>query len=150
MRHGPGRQRSQGAHETVRVARCSDVFAIAENNRGLSNRQADPKLGYFCRSKLSRGISRPQQIRMERPGRATWTVTPLGSGERVGRRANQFIAKCGDSLRELEETDYWLELLAEGKIIPAETVAGIRQECNELIAIFVTILKRSKEPFETS
>jgi hypothetical protein len=26
-----------------------------------------------------------------------------GSGERVGRGANQFIAKCGDSLRELEE-----------------------------------------------
>jgi four helix bundle protein len=87
---------------------------------------------------------------MERPGRATWTVTPLGSGERLGRRANQFIAKCGESLRELEETAFWLELLAEGKIIPAETVAGIRQECDELIAIFVTILKRSKEPFETS
>ena len=87
---------------------------------------------------------------MERPGRATWTVTPLGSGERVGRRANQFIAKCGDSLRELEETVYWLELLVEGKIVPVETVAAIRQECDELIAIFVTILKRSKEPFQTS
>ena len=146
MRNGPGRQRSQGAHETVRVARCSDVFAIAENNRGPSTQQADPAIGYFCRSKLSRGISRPQQIRMERPGRATWTVTPL----RVGRRANQFIAKCGDSLRELEETAYWLELLVEGKIVPAETVAAIRQECDELIAIFVTILKRSKEPFQTS
>ena len=87
---------------------------------------------------------------MERWGRATWTVTPLGSGERVGRRANQFIAKCSDSLRELEDAAYWLELLVEGKIVPVETVAAIRQECDELIAIFVTILKRSKEPFETS
>jgi len=26
----------------------------------------------------------------------------------------------------------------------------LRKECDELIAIFVTILKRSKEPFETS
>ena len=150
MSNGPGGQRSQGAHETVRVAPCSDVFAIAEKNRGPSTRQAGPTIGYFRRSKLSRGISRPQQIRMERPGRATWTVRPLGSGERVGRRANQFIAKCGDSLRELEETVYWLELLVEGKIVPVETVAAIRQECDELIAIFVTILKRSKEPFQTS
>lgn len=67
-----------------------------------------------------------------------------------GRSKAEFIAKCGDSLRELEETTYWLELLVEGKIVPAETVAAIRQECEELIGIFVTILKRSKEPFETS
>jgi four helix bundle protein len=68
--------------------------------------------------------------------------------DRTKRFAN--IAKCGDSLRELEETAYWLELLVEGKIVPSETLAAIRQECDELIAIFVTILKRSKESFETS
>ena len=39
----------------------------------------------------------------KRAGRATWTVTPLGGGERVGRRANQFVSKCGDCLREIEE-----------------------------------------------
>ena len=62
-----------------------------------------------------------------------------------GRSKAEFIAKCGDSLRELEETAYWLELLVEGKIVPAETLAPLQQECNELIAIFVTILKRSKD-----
>ena len=30
-----------------------------------------------------------------------------------GRSKAEFIAKCGDSLRELEETGYWLELLSE-------------------------------------
>src|SRR6266481_2991811 len=67
-----------------------------------------------------------------------------------GRSKSEFIAKCGDSLRELEETAYWLELLVDGKIVPAERVSALRQECDEVIAIFVTILKRSKEPFETS
>jgi four helix bundle protein len=57
----------------------------------------------------------------------------------------EFIAKCGDSLRELEETAYWLELLVDGKIVAAEKLSALRQECDELIAIFVTILKRSKE-----
>ena len=33
---------------------------------------------------------------------------------------------------------------------PPKLLAALRQECDELIAIFVTILKRSKEPFETS
>ncbi len=67
-----------------------------------------------------------------------------------GRSKAEFIAKCGDSLRELEETAYWLELLINGKIVPPKLLAALRQECDELIAIFVTILKRSKEPFETS
>jgi len=67
-----------------------------------------------------------------------------------GRSKAEFIAKCGDSLRELEETVYWLELLIDGKIVPPKLLAALRQECDELIAIFVTILKRSKEPFETS
>ena len=62
-----------------------------------------------------------------------------------GRSKAEFIAKCGDSLRELEETAYWLELLVDGKMISPEKLSAIRQECDELIAIFVTILKRSKE-----
>jgi four helix bundle protein len=55
-----------------------------------------------------------------------------------------FISKCGDSLRELEETGYWLELLVDGKIVEPTKLSALRQECDELIAIFVTILKRSK------
>src|SRR4029450_9785924 len=36
-----------------------------------------------------------------------------------GRSKAEFIAKCGDSLRELEETAYWLDLLLEAGIVPA-------------------------------
>jgi four helix bundle protein len=49
------------------------------------------------------------------------------------------------SLRELEETAYWLELLVDGKIAPKDRLSAVRQECDELIAIFVTILKSSKD-----
>jgi four helix bundle protein len=62
-----------------------------------------------------------------------------------GRSKAEFIAKCGDSLRELEETAYWLELLVEGKIVDGDKLSALRQECDELTAIFVTILKRAKE-----
>jgi hypothetical protein len=33
----------------------------------------------------------------------------------------------------------------DGKMISREKLSAVRQECDELIAIFVTILKRSKE-----
>ena len=62
-----------------------------------------------------------------------------------GRSKAEFIAKCGDSLRELEETRYWLELLSEAGIATSDKLEKLRGECDELIAIFVTILKRSKE-----
>ena len=56
----------------------------------------------------------------------------------------EFIAKCGDSLREIEESSYWLELLVESEIVSAKKLAPLREECEELTAIFVTILKRAK------
>ena len=49
-----------------------------------------------------------------------------------------------DSLREMEESAYWLELLVESGVVSVEKLAPLRQECEELTAIFVTILKRAK------
>ena len=61
-----------------------------------------------------------------------------------GRSKNEFIAKCGDSLREAEETAYWLELLVEANIVPATKLEPLRKESDELIAIFIAIIRRSK------
>src|SRR5436853_7685646 len=74
--------------------------------------------------------------------------TSVGANYREAYRArskSEFIANCGDSLRELEETAYWLELLVEARIVQQETVRPLARECDELIAIFVTIVKRSKD-----
>ncbi|MEO5718212.1 MAG: four helix bundle protein [Chthoniobacterales bacterium] len=75
--------------------------------------------------------------------------TSIGANYREAHRArskNEFIAKCGDSLREAEETVYWMELLVTSKIVSAAKLESLRREAEELIAIFVTILKRSKAP----
>lgn len=78
----------------------------------------------------------------------------LRSGTSVGanyheayrsRSRAEFIAKAGDCLKELEETAYWLELLEEGGIVDAARLKDLRQETDELIAIFVTIVKRARE-----
>jgi four helix bundle protein len=61
-----------------------------------------------------------------------------------GRSKAEFIAKIGDCLREVDETAYWLELLTEEKILPAEKMAALLDETDELTAIFVTILKKAK------
>jgi four helix bundle protein len=74
--------------------------------------------------------------------------TSIGANYREayrGRSKAEFIAKCGDCLREIEETAYWLELLVEAGIAAPDKLAPLRQEIDELTAIFVTILKHSKE-----
>ena len=48
-------------------------------------------------------------------------------------------------LREIEETAYWLELLVDAGIVPSERLAPLRKETDELTAIFVTIIKRSRQ-----
>jgi len=62
-----------------------------------------------------------------------------------GRSKAEFIAKCGDSLRELEETAYWFELLVESGIVSPANLESLQIECDQLTAIFVTIIKRAKE-----
>jgi four helix bundle protein len=55
-----------------------------------------------------------------------------------------FISKVEGSLQELEETEYWLELLEEMQVFNTEKLKPIRQEAGELKAIFITIAKKVK------
>jgi len=48
------------------------------------------------------------------------------------------------ALQELEETAYWLDLLKEANLTKPEAIEPIHRETRELIAIFVTIVKRVK------
>jgi four helix bundle protein len=65
-------------------------------------------------------------------------------GARHGRSKAEFISKIGDSLKEADETAYWLELLAEEEIISRKRLEPLLQETNELISILVTISKRAR------
>ena len=74
--------------------------------------------------------------------------TSVGANYREAHRARsraEFAAKCGDSLREIEESSYWLELLEESGIVPATKLKDLRNETHELTAIFVTIVTKSKK-----
>ena len=74
--------------------------------------------------------------------------TSVGANYREAFRARsdgEFIAKMGDCLKELEETAYWLELLSESGLMSSDRLAPLREENSQLIAIFVTIIRRKKE-----
>ena len=73
--------------------------------------------------------------------------TSVGANYREAYRSRshaEFIAKAGDSLKEIEETAYWLELLEESGIVKAARLHDLRRETDELIAIFVSIIKKAR------
>lgn len=73
--------------------------------------------------------------------------TSVGANYRVasqGRSKKEFITKMGVCLYELEETMYWLELLIDGNLLPKNKLSGLLQESNELTAIFIAVIKNTK------
>jgi four helix bundle protein len=61
-----------------------------------------------------------------------------------GRSKAEFISKIGDCLKEIEETEYWLELLVDSGVVSAAQMADLLDETRQLIAILTTIDKKAK------
>lgn len=73
--------------------------------------------------------------------------TSVGANYREAKRSrskNEFIAKIGDCLKELEDSAYWLELLTESEILPSSKTGALYAECDELISILTTISRKTK------
>jgi len=73
--------------------------------------------------------------------------TSIGAHYREGHRAKSdadIVNKFETALQELDETDYWLDLLVQADIVHADKTALLIKETNELIAIFTTIVTKIK------
>lgn len=78
----------------------------------------------------------------------------LHSGTAIGAliRESEFAASRADfinkltvSLKEANETEYWLMLLKDTDYLNNEEFAQLRSECKELIAMLVSSIKTSKK-----
>jgi len=74
--------------------------------------------------------------------------TSVGAHYREGHRAKSdadIVNKFESALQELDETDYWLDLLVKAEIASAQKLELLIKETNELIAIFTTIVTKIKK-----
>src|SRR3972149_10205442 len=70
--------------------------------------------------------------------------TSVGADYREAIRVTSkkhFASTIAIALREADETLYWLELLAESGLVKRELLAGLIDECNQLVAIFAASVK---------
>jgi four helix bundle protein len=75
------------------------------------------------------------------------SATAVASGYRAACRARSkadWIDKIGRALEEADESLLWLELTEEGGLLPARRISELKQEANELTAIFAAIHKSSR------
>ena len=77
----------------------------------------------------------------------------LRSGTSVGANVHEalqgqskadFTAKMSISLKEINETDYWLELLFETGYLSEEQYTSIAGDCKELVKLLTSIVKTSR------
>jgi four helix bundle protein len=74
--------------------------------------------------------------------------TSVGANYREACRARsnaELISKLGIVTQELDETIYWMELLVEGEVVPAARLAELQAEAEELLKIFVTSIRTTKQ-----
>ena len=67
--------------------------------------------------------------------------TSVGSNYRASCRSRstaEFIARIGVVLEEADERGFWLELIIEGELLPANLVQSLLDEANELTSIMAS------------
>lgn len=77
--------------------------------------------------------------------------TSVGAHFREAQRAKSnpdFISKLEGATQELEEAVYWLELLEETGLCEQDKLEPLKKEADELMAIFVTIIRKTKAKTE--
>ena len=74
--------------------------------------------------------------------------TSIGANVRESRNAQSsadFINKLNISLKEADETQYWLEVLYGSDFISKTEYDSINKDLKEIIAILVSIVKKLKD-----
>jgi hypothetical protein len=59
-------------------------------------------------------------------------------------RARQISPRRPVACKEARETHYWLRLIAASSLITAARLEPLTKECDELVAILTTIVKKTR------
>jgi len=102
----------------------------------------------YARRVIRMYVALPKETVAQVLGRqALRSGTSVGANYREadrGRSRAEFISKMGDCLKELAETEYWLELLVDENIVRPARMSAWLDETRQLVAIFTTIINKSR------
>lgn len=62
-----------------------------------------------------------------------------------GQSRKDFLSKMNIALKEISETEYWLELLHESNFLNKQQFESIYSDCQEIIKLLVSIVKSTNK-----
>lgn len=62
-----------------------------------------------------------------------------------GRSKADFLSKIGITIEETDESQHWLEMLADSGLVAQEKIQPLAKEANELIAILTASAKTARD-----
>ena len=90
----------------------------------------------------TRGVNRTLANQLLRSG------TSVGANieeAQAGQSRADFVSKYAIACKEARETHYWLRLLIETQIVQKERLTSLLDECDQIVAILTTIIKKTRE-----
>lgn len=81
-------------------------------------------------------------------GQIVRSGTSVGANYRAacrGRSKAEFAAKMGTVLEEADETAYWLELIGDDGMLPADHLKPLLDEAKEIVAIATASCKTARK-----
>ena len=81
------------------------------------------------------------------------SATSVAANYRAVCRARsraEFVSKLGVVIEEADESELWLELLADAKVVPERLLVDLRSEANQLVAILNASKSTAKKCFQST
>jgi len=101
--------------------------------------------------KFCRALSEQPGVYRQIAGQLLRSGTSVGANAEEAKAAysrRDFACKNSLILREARETWFWLRLIEASKLAPGERIDPLLTEANELISIYTTVVRRSKQPLK--
>jgi len=134
----------------MRSAECGVTEPLVTINLGgtMSHENLKDRTKAFALSIITL-VDRLPETRISRTigGQILRAGTSVGANYRAACRAKSradFISKMGTVEEEADESLYWMELLAEAKLVDHSSLAPLFREGSELLAIVVTSIKTAR------
>jgi four helix bundle protein len=114
---------------------------MKENIIKKKSSQFAVRIVLFCRDLKTRKVETPMITQLLRCG------TSIGANIEeacAGISKKEFSMKLSISYKEAKETVYWLKLLRDSGIISTEEYNSLFLDCDEILKILWTILKKTR------
>ena len=98
--------------------------------------------------KLCRELERKDSSSRILAGQVLRSGTSVGANVEEAQASQSradFLSKCSIACKEARETHFWLKVLVGAGILPLEQVSSILDECNQIVAILTTIVKKVRQ-----